>query len=127
MGLFLICPQCQAKVPLQAQICPHCGADLKNLSAEQRRYFLGRPEEVEAEAPEPEVGPELVSEVELPPVAPEPEAPAPAAPPIEPEEGKEVTAEAAPKVTVEVEKEPKKKKRTRKKKKAPESSSPAQD
>ncbi|MDD3580900.1 MAG: zinc ribbon domain-containing protein, partial [Desulfobacca sp.] len=77
MGLFLICPQCQAKVPLQFQTCPQCGANLKDLPPEQRRYFLGELEEVTAATPEEQVSPEPEAAVELAAATPEPEAPAP--------------------------------------------------
>lgn len=50
MGLFLICPHCQARVPLPAPTCGPCGADLRHLPPEQRRYFWG-PQEQSAAAP----------------------------------------------------------------------------
>ena len=31
MGLLLICPHCQAKLPLACRTCPACGADLQDL------------------------------------------------------------------------------------------------
>ncbi len=43
MGLVLVCPRCEARVLLQAQKCPHCEADLRELPQEQRRYLIGRP------------------------------------------------------------------------------------
>jgi gas vesicle structural protein len=43
MWLLLICPRCQTKLPLTQRICFHCGADLQNLPAEDRRYFIGDP------------------------------------------------------------------------------------
>jgi hypothetical protein len=42
MGLLLICPQCQVKIPLVSRACPACGADLRNLPPTDRRYFIGK-------------------------------------------------------------------------------------
>lgn len=42
MGLLLICPYCQAKIPLSSCNCPACRGELRNLSPENRHYFLGR-------------------------------------------------------------------------------------
>jgi hypothetical protein len=44
VGIFIICPHCQARVPLPGPACGHCGADLRHLPREQRRYFWGAPE-----------------------------------------------------------------------------------
>ncbi|MFP3867261.1 MAG: hypothetical protein ACLFUU_03750 [Desulfobacteraceae bacterium] len=124
MGLLLICPQCQAKVGIHLQTCPQCGANLKNLPPEQRRYFLGQVEEVTAAAPEEKESPEVQPAVEL---AAEPAEAEPSAletPPEAPsvEESKAPKAEAKKKTEAKeaaekTEKEPKKKKRPRKKKK----------
>ena len=43
MGLLLICPHCQAKLPLASRTCLACGADLRDLSREDRHYFIGQP------------------------------------------------------------------------------------
>jgi hypothetical protein len=43
MGLLLICPHCQAKVPLVSRGCSACGADLRDLPPDARRYFIGKP------------------------------------------------------------------------------------
>ena len=43
MGLLLICPHCQVKVPLVSRTCPACGADLRDLPPTDRRYFIGKP------------------------------------------------------------------------------------
>ena len=43
MGLLLICPHCQAKIPLASRTCPACRADLRDLDPEDRHYFIGRP------------------------------------------------------------------------------------
>ena len=43
MGLLLICPHCQAKIPLVSRACSACGADLRNLPPDARRYFIGKP------------------------------------------------------------------------------------
>jgi len=50
MGLLLICPDCQAKGPLTSRTCGHCGADLRNLAAAQRRYVIVTEEPVAAMA-----------------------------------------------------------------------------
>lgn len=42
MGLLLICPHCQAKIPLVSRACPACGADLRDLPPTDRRYFIGK-------------------------------------------------------------------------------------
>ena len=43
MGLLLICPHCQSKIPLVSRACSACGADLRNLPPDARRYFIGKP------------------------------------------------------------------------------------
>jgi hypothetical protein len=48
MGLLLICPRCQAKVPLVSWACSACGADLRDLPPDARRYFIGKPATAEA-------------------------------------------------------------------------------
>jgi len=121
MGLFLICPQCQAKVAMQFQTCPQCGANLQNLPPEQRRYFLGQLQEVTVAAPEEEASPEPEAALEVPAATSEPEAPAPEAVMAVEEETNLVATEEALEVTEGAEKEPKKKKRTRKKKKSTDS------
>lgn len=45
MGLLLICPHCQSKVPMTAKTCKECGADLQELPPVSRRYFVEKPEE----------------------------------------------------------------------------------
>ena len=55
MGLLLICPHCQAKIPLPSRTCPACRADLRDLAPEERRYFIGRPGAPEAAPPVPEM------------------------------------------------------------------------
>lgn len=57
MGLLLICPHCQAKVPLVSRACLACGADLRNLTPDARRYFLGKPAAAEAAPLVPEMIP----------------------------------------------------------------------
>jgi hypothetical protein len=52
MGLFLICPHCQAKTSLASRTCPTCRADLRNLPPKDRCYFVGRPA-AEAAPPAP--------------------------------------------------------------------------
>jgi len=42
MGLLLICPHCQSKIPLVSRACSACGADLRNLPPDARRYFIGK-------------------------------------------------------------------------------------
>jgi hypothetical protein len=54
MGLLLICPHCSTKLPLACQTCLGCGADLGNLPATARRYFISEPRET----PAPELIPE---------------------------------------------------------------------
>jgi hypothetical protein len=63
MGLLLICPHCQAEVSPASRTCPACGASLRNLPPEHRRYSLGRPEEIAAVSPFPEIAPEPIPEV----------------------------------------------------------------
>jgi hypothetical protein len=60
MGLFLICPHCQTNLPLASRTCPACGAGLRVLPPEDRRYFIGGPAVPEAAPPAPETG-ELAS------------------------------------------------------------------
>ena len=48
MGLLLICPHCQAKIPLVSRACSACGAALRDLPPADRRYFLGKPAAAEA-------------------------------------------------------------------------------
>ncbi|MHB9072954.1 MAG: gas vesicle protein [Desulfobaccales bacterium] len=62
MGLLLICPHCSTKLSLACRTCPGCGADLGNLPATARRYFIGEPEDTPLLAPEliPEPSPETV-------------------------------------------------------------------
>jgi len=43
MGLLLICPHCQAKIPLPSRTCLACRSDLRDLAPEDRHYFIGRP------------------------------------------------------------------------------------
>ena len=43
MGLLLICPHCQSKIPLVSRTCPACRADLRDLAPDDRRYFIGKP------------------------------------------------------------------------------------
>ena len=57
MGLLLICPHCQAKIPLASRACPACGADLRDLPPEDRRYFIGEPAAAEAAPLVPEMIP----------------------------------------------------------------------
>lgn len=62
MGLLLICPHCQARVPLPAPFCRLCGADLRQLPREQRRYFWDLPERSAALPPAPEMAAKPVPE-----------------------------------------------------------------
>jgi hypothetical protein len=52
MGLLLICPHCSTKLPLAWRTCPGCGANLGNLPAQARRYFIGEPEDTPLSASE---------------------------------------------------------------------------
>jgi gas vesicle structural protein len=52
MGLLLICPHCHTKLPLACQTCLGCGADLGNLPATARCYFIGEPADTPQSAPE---------------------------------------------------------------------------
>lgn len=45
MGLLLICPHCQARLPLPSRSCPACRTDLRDLAPEDRSYIFGEPEE----------------------------------------------------------------------------------
>jgi hypothetical protein len=68
MGLLLICPHCQTKIPLVSRACPACGADLRDLPPTDRHYFIGKSVAAEAAPLLPEMvpgpNPEIV-EVEL--------------------------------------------------------------
>jgi hypothetical protein len=68
MGLLLICPHCQAKIPLVSRTCPACAADLRNLPPEARGYFIGTSAAAQAAPLVPEMipgpNPEIV-ELEL--------------------------------------------------------------
>ena len=57
MGLLLICPHCQAKIPLVSRTCSACGADLRDLPPDARRYFIGKSVVVEAAPLVPEMIP----------------------------------------------------------------------
>jgi len=57
MAWLLICPHCQDRISRSASHCPACGADLRDLPPEDRRYIFGEPEEVLA----PPVAMEVVS------------------------------------------------------------------
>jgi hypothetical protein len=57
MGLLLICPHCQAKIPLVSRACPACGADLRDLPPNDRRYFIGKSAAAEAAILAPEMSP----------------------------------------------------------------------
>lgn len=69
MGSFLICPQCQAKATLGSAACRRCGADLRPLPPESRRYFIGSGEKLAhtpwGAEPEPEPIPASIPEVEI--------------------------------------------------------------
>ena len=57
MGLLLICPHCQAKIPLASQTCLACGADLRNLPVKDRHYFVGSLAALEPAPPAPKMDP----------------------------------------------------------------------
>lgn len=57
MKVLLICPQCREKIPLPHQNCPVCGADLQNLRAADRCYYLGEAGKVVAGPATSEVKP----------------------------------------------------------------------
>jgi len=57
MGLLLICPHCQAKIPLVSRACPACDADLRDLLPADRRYFIGKSAAAESAPPVPEMIP----------------------------------------------------------------------
>ncbi len=57
MGLLLICPHCQAKMPMVSQACSACGADLRHLPPTDRRYFIGMSAAGEIAPPVPMVIP----------------------------------------------------------------------
>jgi gas vesicle structural protein len=69
MGLFLICPHCQTRLPLAQQICLNCGANLRDLPGQDRRYFIGAAGAPSAEAPAPTQ--EAIPELSLKTVEPE--------------------------------------------------------
>lgn len=55
MGLFLICPHCQAEMPSSCRTCRQCGAGLGNLPPESQHYFKGTREEAAAAPRSPEM------------------------------------------------------------------------
>ena len=55
MGLLLICPHCQTKIPMVSRACSTCGADLRDLPPTDRRYFIGKSAVGEIAPPVPEV------------------------------------------------------------------------
>jgi hypothetical protein len=57
MGLLLICPHCQVKIPLVSRACAACGADLRDLPAADRRYFIAKRAAAEAAPLAPEMIP----------------------------------------------------------------------
>jgi Gas vesicle protein len=60
MGLLLICPHCQSKISLVSRACSACGAELRDLSPDARRYFIGKPAaEAAPLVPEMILGPNL--------------------------------------------------------------------
>ena len=71
MGLWLKCPVCQARNPLQLKNCAACDASLENLPPEQRVYVLTPPG-----APEEEAKAKKRAPSPMPAVAPKPEPPA---------------------------------------------------
>ena len=54
MGLLLICPHCQVKIPVPSRSCPACRTGLRDLAPAERRYFIGRPGASEPAPPVPE-------------------------------------------------------------------------
>jgi hypothetical protein len=68
MGLLLICPHCQDRMPLVSRTCTACGAGLRDLLPGERRYVIGKSAEGESAPLVPEMipgpDPEAV-EVEL--------------------------------------------------------------
>jgi len=64
MGLLLICPHCQAKIPLVSRTCLACGGDLRDLAPNNRRYFIGDAAAAAAAPPAPEIIPDPLSEGE---------------------------------------------------------------
>jgi hypothetical protein len=62
MGLFLICPHCQTKLPLACRTCLGCGVDLRYLPSQDRHYFIGEPCASEAAGAAPEKSPEPLPE-----------------------------------------------------------------
>jgi hypothetical protein len=74
MGLLLICPHCQAKIPLVSRACPACGANLRELAPADRRYFIGKSGVAESAPLVPEMIPEPTPEsVEMELMVPYPE------------------------------------------------------
>jgi ribosomal protein L40E len=74
MGVLLICPHCLDKAPITAKTCGQCGANLRDLPPESRRYFVGRPEEAGTAPPALELSPEpILEEVEVELMEPYPE------------------------------------------------------
>lgn len=68
MELWLICPHCQDRRPLDSRTCLACGADLRDLPPEQRRYLLGPPGAIAIVLTQPERASEPtpeITEVEL--------------------------------------------------------------
>ena len=82
MGLWLKCPGCQAVNPLSLKVCPNCGQDLDNLSADQRVYVIGP--KPAPPAPSPQTTKEVVATEPAPakePAAAQPNTPEPEAAP----------------------------------------------
>ena len=57
MGLLLICPHCQTKIPMVSRACSACSADLRDLPPTDRRYFIGKSAVGEIAPPVPMVIP----------------------------------------------------------------------
>ena len=53
MGLLLICPHCQNRIPLVSRTCSACGAGLRDLPPAERRYVIGKPAVGEIAPPVP--------------------------------------------------------------------------
>jgi len=62
MPLFLICPLCRDKAPLPAKTCGQCGANLRDLPPESRRYFVDGPEAAATAPPALELSPKPILE-----------------------------------------------------------------
>lgn len=75
MGLWLKCPACQAKNPLDLKSCTACGASLENLPTAKRVYILGAADTPGPEATLPSLPPQASGETR-PVVVEAPEAPA---------------------------------------------------